>query len=591
MHPDSRCDQAMLEISVAHDEGTELSPVTADHVGDCHDCSTFAARIYDLGALLSRGEYHRTPDLTPAVMERVTRRRTQWWSIAAVALVGLLVGALIGGVGTRLDVGQAQDLTELFHNAGTDLEGLSADVVVVERGLHPTVPERVYTGTIDYVAPEQLSIELLDTTDYPHANWLANDVRLTISNGDTIAIAGSPCPVAALPDCLVTPATRALRDQPPFDDGVLLPLEIAGPGRSLTRPSGIEVLGTTDLDGIPAIQVRSTVAAVELIGAFTDHGAWRELHATDSVLMWLDEETLVPLRVEVFATSSPERELWQLRHDYDDEPQDDAPILIIELSNFVPEPGHVEIEMPGDAPSREFVDGDVDVPRPILPAGFEPHRSGFWLLPDGGRVELASWNDGRSWLMVEVAIDWEEPRLFGLSLPFVEPVDLGGGSVGYLAPTGDALAIHSETSEVLVSGSIAAETLVGVARSLGIRGLEVPSSWQEASTVEVVDLPAGTLVPEIEGWSVLGRIEATGTTILLTGTGARSVIVSQSPGDRLEPPTGPDYTEVEVRGVDGRYNASEATLEWVEDGQVIRLRSETVGLAELVDLAVGMGTR
>ncbi|HEX6301783.1 MAG TPA: hypothetical protein VF148_15090 [Acidimicrobiia bacterium] len=591
MSSDTRCDQAMLQISVAHDEGRGLSPSAADHIAECHACSDFAARIDDLDGLLARGDYDRSPDLTPAVMERATRTRTQWWSIAAVALVGIVVGALIGGLGTRPDIGQAQDLGELFHTSATDLEGLSADLLVVERGVHPIISERVYTGSIDYAAPERLSIRLIDTTRYPGPEWPANDVRLTISNGDLVTVAGSPCPVSALPDCLVGPATRAVRDQPPFDDGVLLPLEIAGPARSLARPGGVEVLGTTDLDGTPTIQVRSTVAAVELIGAITDHGAWRELHPTDRVLMWLDEETLVPLRVEVFATGSPERELWQLRHDYDDEPGDDAPIFIIELTNLVPEPGQVEGDAPGDAPSRGFVDGDVDIPQPNLPAGFEPHRSGFWLLPDGGRVEVASWNDGRSWLMVELVTQWEEPRLFGLSLPFVEPIDLDEGSVGYLSPTGDALAVHGETSEVLISGSVPTETLVEAAASVGVRGLAVPSSWQEASTVDIAKLPDGTMVPDVEGWSVLGRVDEERTTILLTGSGARSVIVSQSPGNRLDPPTGPDYSGVEVRGADGRYNASEATLEWVEVGQVIRMRSETVGLAELVEIAGTLETR
>jgi hypothetical protein len=585
------CDQAMLGISVAHDEGKDPGPSIVEHIRDCRDCSEFAARIEALDELLAAADFSRAPDFAAAVVERITRPRAQWWSIAAVALVGIVVGALIGGLGIRLDVGQAQDLGELFHNAGADLEGLSADVVVVERGVHPSVPERVYTGRINYVAPEQLSIELLDTTRYPDSDWLANDVRLTISNGDMVATARSPCPVAALPDCLVEPSTRSLRDQPPFDEGVLVPLEVAGPARTLTRPGGIEVLGTTDLDGIPAIQVRSTVAAVELIGAITGNGAWRELHTTDEVLMWLDEETLVPLRLEVFATDSPERELWQLRHDYDDDPEADTPIFIIELSNFVAEPGQVEIAVPSDTPSGGFVDEEVDVPQPDLPDGFERHRSGFWLLPDGDRVELASWSDGRSWLMIEVVAGWAEPRLFGLSQPFVEPVDLGEGSIGYLSPTGDALAIHSEASEVLLSGSVARETLVKAASSLGLRGLEVPASWQEAATVEVADLPGGTLVPDVEGWSVLGRADEDETTILLTGSGARSVVISQSQGRRLDPPTGPDYSEVEVRGVDGRYNTSEATLEWVEDDQVIRMRSETVGLDELIELARALEPR
>jgi hypothetical protein len=591
MPAEDLCDRAMLEISVAHDEGRALPPWVRAHIETCDACAEFANHVEDLDTLLASGDFSQVPDIAPAVIERVTRPQRQWWSIAAVALVGLVVGALVGGIGTQLDRGQAQDLSELFHAAGSDLSGLSADLLVVERGVHPTVPERVYTGTLDYVAPEQLAIQLVDTTVYPDPDWPANDVGLSISDGDMVIGAGSPCPVAALPYCLTKPTVRAVRDQPPFDDGVLLPLEIVGPSRSLTWPSGIEVLGSTEIDGTPAIQVRSTVAAVELIGAITSNGAWRDLHPTDRVLMWLDEATLVPRRLEVFTADSPERELWQLRHDYEDDPDDEAPIFIVELTNLVSEPGQIDIDVPEDAPSRGFVDEDVEIPQPDLPDGFEPHRSGSWVLADGGRVELASWSDGRSWLKVESVSQWDEPRLFGLALPFVDPVDLGEGSVGYLSPSGDAVAIHGATSEILVSGSVSRDTLTAAAASLGVRGNPVPPTWQEASTVEVDGLPRGTLVPEVEGWSVLGRIDEQGTTILLTGSGARSVIISQRPGSRLDPPTGPDFSEVQVRGGDGRYNASEATLEWIEDGRVIRVQSETVGLAELVELASTMGSR
>lgn len=582
------CDRAMLELSIAHDEGRSVAPELLTHVRECARCSVFAGHLDELNGLLAPGDYGEAPDLAPRVMERVAPSGRPWWSVAAVALVGIVAGALVGGLGTRWDRSQAEDLSTLFHTAGADVHGLSAGLLVVERGLHPNVPERVYTGGIDYSAPEQLEIRLTDTTDYPDPTWIPNDVRLSISNGDMVTYAGSPCPIAALPDCLIEPSLSSVRDLPPFDDGVLVPLEIVGPGRSLTWPSAIEVLGTTELEGVPAIQVRSTVAAVELIGAITSQGSWRDLHPTDQVVMWLDEATLVPLRIEVFATDSPERELWQLRHGYDDDPEDQTPLFIIELSDLAGESDPIELDLPADTPSGGFVDGEVDLARPALPEGFTPHRSGSWHLADGGRVDVGSWSDGRSWLMVEVARAWDEPRLFGLSLAFVDPVGLGADSLGYLSPDGDALAIHGETSDVLVTGSVPTDVLVDAAASLGVRGLTAPSTWEEASTVQVDDLPPRTLIPDAEGWSVLGRVDGDTTTILLTGGGARSVVVTQTPGSRLNPPIGPDYSEVEVRGAGGRYNTSEATLEWVEDGQVVRMRSDTVGLSELIDLASTM---
>lgn len=591
MQPESFCDQAMREISAAHDEGRSLPPEISRHIAECESCSSFASRIGSLDQLLARGDFRSAPDVAPAVMERLSNRHRTWWSIAAIALIGITVGALVGGLGTRLDATRAHDLSEAFHPAGSGLRGLAAQMLIVERGVHPAVPERVYTGTIDYLAPEQLAIRLIDTTAYPTPDWRANDVSITISNGDLVTRAGSSCPVAALPDCLIGATTRAVQDLPPFDDGILRPLEIVGPGRSLTWPSAIDVLGTTELNETPAIQVRSTVAAVELIGAITDHGAWRELHPTDEVLMWLDEETLVPLRLEVFATDSPQRRLWQLRHGYEDILGGDAPIFVIELSDVVTEPDDIDLTMPDDAPSRGFVEDDVEIPRAEVPPGFQPHRSGHWVLADGGRVELASWSDGRSWLRIEEVDDWNEPRLFGLSTPFVKPVDLADGSIGYLSANGDALSIHGASSEIHISGSVPIDTLVDTASSIDVRGLPVPSTWEEASTVDLTELPADTLVPEVEGWSVLSRVDEDGTTILLSGGGSRSVMITQTPGTRLDPPIGPDYSEVEVRGVDGRYNASKTTLEWVEDGQLIRMRSETVALAELVEIAATMVRR
>lgn len=588
---DVLCDRVMEEISVAHDEGRSPKSWARDHMEACSDCSAFAAAITDLDLALAAERYDRGPDLAPGVVAAVAKPRREWWSVAAVALVGLLAGAVVGVVSTRTDMGQAQDLSEIFHSAGSDLDGLTADLLVVERGLHEAVPERVYTGTLDYVAPEQLAISLVDTTRYPDDDWIPNDIRLVISDGDVVDVSASPCPVAALPECLIEPSARALVDQPPFNDGVLVPLEIVGPGRTLVSPGGFEVLGPTRLDGEPTIQVRSTVAAVELIRAITDRGAWRELHPTDPVVMWLDEATMVPRRIEVFAADTPERVLWQLRRGYDDDPEAGEPIFILELSNLGTEPGDIAIDIPDGAPSLGFVEDEVVVPEPVLPDGFVAHRSGHWPLPEGDQVDMASWSDGRSWIAVQMTRDWNEPHLFGLSTPFVDVIGLDDGSTGYLSPTGDAVAVHGDDMEILVTGSVSTADLVEVASSLDIPGRPVPDIWLEASTVAVDDLPDATLVPEADDWSILARIDGTGTTLLLTGGGTRNVIVTQDEGTLLDPPTGPDFSEIDVRGREGRHNLSTSTLEWVENGQVVRMRSETVGVDELVDLAETMTSR
>lgn len=589
--PDHLCDQVMTEISVAHDEHRTAETWALAHMAGCAECSAFAASITDLDIALAAGRYDQVPDLAPGVMGAIVRPNREWWSVAAVALLGLLAGALVGIASTRTETARAGDLSEIFHGAGSELDSLSADLLVVERGLHEAVPERVYTGTLDYVAPEQLAIDLVDTTRYPSDDWIPNDIRLVISDGDVVATSASPCPVAALPGCLAEPSTRGLVNQPPFNDGVLIPLEIVGPGRTLDSPGGFEVLGATQLDGDPTIQVRSTVAAVPLIRAITDRGAWRELHPTDPVVMWLDEATMVPRRIEVFAGDSRERELWQLRRDYEDDPDTGEPIFILELSDLDSRARPIVADIPDGAPSLGFVEDDVATPQPQLPDGFGVHRAGHWRLPGGEQVDMASWSDGRAWIAVQVTTGWGEPHLFGLSTPFVELIELDGDSTAYLSPAGNAVAIHGEGMEVLVTGSVSREVLAEAAASLAVRGRPVPPTWLEASTVALDALPESTLVPEAEGWTILARIEGTDATLLLLGGGSRTVLVTQEEGTRLDPPTGPDFSRVEVRGIEGRHDFSTSTLEWVEDGRIVRMRSETVGVAALIDLAESMTRR
>jgi hypothetical protein len=591
MSTEPHCEDIAFEISVAHDEGRSPDESALSHLETCADCSAFATRIGSLDRLLAPQAFDRAPDTASVVMQRLARPETTWWSVAAAVVIGLLVGGLIGGIGTRLDTVHASDLNDLFHHAGTGLEGLGADLLIVERGTHPSVPERVYLGSISYTAPEQLAIDLVDTTVYPDEHWPGNDVSLTIADGDMVIVAASPCPVAAQPECLLDPTTHALRDQSPFDEGVLIPLEIVSPVRTLSMPGGLEVLGMTELGGRPAIQVTSTVAAVELISSITARGTWRDLHPTDPVVMWLDEETLVPLRIEVFPADSVERDLWQLRRGYHDAPATDQPIFIVELANLSTGPHRVQATVPFDAPSRGFVDGEVGLAEPDLPEGFEPHRRGHRSLTDGGLVEVASWSDGRSWLKVEATRDWDGLSLFGLSSPFVETVALGSGSLGYLSPGGNTLAIHGADMDVAVTGSVPRELLIEIASSLGIHGRAVPPTWLQASIIGMDDLPPGTLVPAAEGWSILGRVENGRTTILLTGGGARNVVVTQQTGVRLAPPTGPDFYEVEVRGAIGRYDANAGTLEWIEDDQLIRLTSDTVEMTVLVEVAATMDPR
>lgn len=585
MTPD--CDLIQLELSVAHDEHGSLDSSVRAHLSECDDCAGFARLIGDLDEVLARDRFHLTPDIVTPVMERVGPQR-QWWFAAAVAIIGLTVGAVIGGLGARLDTVQARDLAGLFHEASPALEGFEADVIVVERGVHPEVPERIYSGRLAYSAPESLELRLLDTTRYPTPEWVPNDVSITIEDDALVTSAPNSCPVAALPNCLRPAVSVALEGRIPFGDGPTTAHGLIGTNSGTPAWAGVEIVGAPTLADRPTIQVRTTVAAVDMIESLTALGAWRELHPTDAALVWLDEETLVPLRIEVSPAGSPERELWELRRDYRDT-TDSEPILIVELSNFSTEPRAISIELPEDVRSAGFVEASVPEVTPVLPEGFTAHRSGRWTLPDGGDVLVSTWSDGRSWLMVQTTSDWTDPRLFGISTAFARRIDLGGG-VGYLDPLGRSIALHTGEIDVLISGSVSQQALIEAAGSLGIEGEPLPPDWEQASTIQAGELPSRALVPTAEGWLTLSRVGVDRVTTLMVGSGASTVMIRQVTGERLEPPEGPDSIVVDVRATSARFDPGSSVLEWVENSMIVSLQGNGVGLEDLVDIAEKMET-
>jgi hypothetical protein len=372
----------------------------------------------------------------------------------------------------------------------------------------------------------------------------------------------------------------------PFDESVLTALEITGPSRSLTWWSGIEVRGQTVLAGRAAIQIETTVSGSDLLTAITSHGSWRELHPTDQALVWLDHATLIPLRVEVFANDSPERRLWAGRHGYKD--KSGQPIFIVEVDELSLGAPTIVLDLATASINGGFVEMPAAIANPSLPPGFTDHRQGQWVLPDGGMVWLRSWSDGRAWLMIESTAEWSDPHLFGLASRFVEPIELGADSVGYLSADRTRLSVHSDDVDLMVSGSVPVEVLVQTAASLGTSGQLAPAEWEESEVVPADELPPGTLLPDVAGWSIAGLVDGDRRMVLMVGSGNQSVLIESEPGNRLDPPTGPDFSEVEVRGTPGRFETGAGSLAWVEGGRVMRMRSSTVGLDTLLDLAESM---
>lgn len=154
MPGDGICDHSQFELSVAHDEARKPSVEVTGHATTCDECKTFERNLPRLDHLLRRGETGGAPEIWQPAVAAGLGGRSEWWAVAAVVVAGLMVGAVMAGAG-RLDIVQAQDLRDRFHTASPSVVGLSARLVIVERGWHPRMAERLYVGVIGVLGPRE----------------------------------------------------------------------------------------------------------------------------------------------------------------------------------------------------------------------------------------------------------------------------------------------------------------------------------------------------------------------------------------------------------------------------------------------------
>jgi hypothetical protein len=211
-------------------------------------------------------------------------------------------------------------------------------------------------------------------------------------------------------------------------------------------------------------------------------------------------------------------------------------------------------------------------------------------------VQVWSWGNGLAWVKVRSTDAWTSHRLFGHDGDTVmRRVTLVGGGIAYIAEGGQRILLHGTSADgkaidVDVSGSIPARQLARVAGDLGVRGETVPTDWAEASTTGLAAAQAavpGLLVPAgAAGFAAPAvRADAGIVTLNYAGPGARGFQLIESAGTTLTPPLSSDVRGVAVRGVAGRFSPDLGSLEWVEGGRVIELRSRTLSVGELLEVA------
>lgn len=604
-----RCDGIQLALSEAMDGErprhlrTETT-VLDRHVAGCADCRAFLDSSQQVRRRLRLAAVDdEVPEVTSAVLERLpaepaSRRSEQrGWREAAPMVASLVVGLVVGGLLTATAGRQptmAGELGDRVLVAQANAVAFAADVVVEERGWHPQVPVRRYEGTLRYDAPEQLALELRDRTDYPDGPWTPNHVTRIVTPDAEWSTTVPDCPTAQLPNCLPDqPRTSGVADRVPLSGLGSLTLDAVVPVQSLHLGGGVD-LGTRTSEDEQHVGVAVEAGQVApLLDTLMGAGTWREVHPSDPVELWLDATSFTPRELTVRAATGELREQWAVERGLADASGD--VLLHVLFDPRDPDGAVPGASAPVDLRSAGFVDGEVDLPLPTsVPEDMQLHRSGTQATSEHD-IATVTWTDGRAWLRLQGVRAWSGGRLFGDLGTVVRRVTLPDGGIVYISGDGQTAAVHTEGLDLLLGGSISSETLLEVAQSIPVRGLQVPPSWVEAADATLAaaarELP-GLLVPSrLDGFgSPAAQVRDGHVVIGHAGSGGRELTVTQRPGEALSPPVTDDVIGVEVRGQPGRYLPDGGELEWVEDGIVVSLRSDDLGLAALLQIAADLET-
>lgn len=581
--------------------------------------------------------------------QRSPRRRLA--AAAAAVIAGMVAGAAFVGLGTQPRSPAAADVPDRVLAAQHDIDTVDSRFTITEQAWAARTAAgngepRTFDGHLVYRAPESLALTVRETTDsrgVPADQPADQPAGRLVVDGDRWwqETARQCSPAAGLVRCPAGPvmSSRSVSGRAPFSDAAPVPLELVSPVDAFSLAAAPADVGHRTIAGHRAVGVAVTAAQVSaLLDSLSAGTELRPVHPGDPVELWLDEDHMVPLGLVVRAGDDPARLSWAATVGADDRPG--AVILTVDATDIrINDAADITgtTDRAFDVPAAEAStstgagfratpadDASVaDVPVPgVLPDGFAAHRAGTVTTPDGPAVGVRSWSDGRAWLTVQATTAWTGGRLFGGLGPDVVPLDLGAAGMGYASSDGRRVGLHTDGVDVVASGSLPPARLQEIAADLGVVGETVPTDWAEAAVATLDDAvtvvpglmtarradgfgtPAvrtdaadTTGTPDRAGGHPGGTGGGTGETVdSATGTvtqsyagpGQRAFVLTQRRSTDLPPPSSGDESGVEVRGTPGRYSHSAGELEWLEDGVAVSLRSDTVGLGELLAIAERM---
>lgn len=592
-----------------------------------------------VGQIMARVREESSPTQLPL---RPRRRPISVRSLVAAALAGALIGAVAvsGGLlpSNRPDA-LAASIPHRIAEAARNLQAYQASYRIVERNWNPAVPKRTFDVEVAFAATEQFRVDVTDTTRYPAGggSWQPNDSSLVVDGsrwsleGPDVCIPAvtTPCPPPG--SASVSPAAGApvfhqlISGRPPFDADAPMPTDIILPVTTLAGSDRVDVIGQGTVAGRPAVEVSlSAQDAQPLFAFFQEAGSWRSLHPSDRVELWLDRESWFPLSYRVTAAPGQDRATWAARSGIEQESAGDEvlEVTLVSLSERPPLPGLFHAQGRGtDEGFREAKGSalaDAAGFEPVVPLrlqGLQPGRSGTFAGAPGEAV--LSYADGLSWVRVRETRSWAGPSLFGNVDAFAQRVELpDGAGTAYFEPasaqSGRRVAIHAAGIDVFLESNLPRDQLLALAASMPVHGLDIPD---ELRTQHL----AGGVVLERLGLSELERradfpvlvpatvpagyrLSAAQLALYHPGTGATlyfsrdgtelggfGIRIYQSPGESIPPASGTALSQIEVRGVPGRWSPDQHQLEWVESDGVYRsISAPGLELGRIVGLAESM---
>jgi hypothetical protein len=635
MKPELRCAEARVELSARMDgeiDGAAQGEVDL-HLKTCEDCRRHAEDLQAVRSALRVMSAEEVPDLTADIMRRVAdtvpnlerrsirRARARTGLVAAAATLALLLGVTAPWLERSGDIAGAKEIVGRMRSAARALDSYRATYEITERGWHPDVGVRRFVARLWFTAPEHYRMEVRDLTTFPEPDaWPRNDVEVVAEPGRWWIREPFSCPVEGLPnpDCAAEASERSLVRRSPFDGTTALPTDIILPLETLSGAGGFEVAGPQPVAGRSAYRVELTYrTARPLVAALQAGGEWRPFHPLDRVRLWIDEETWFPLRFEVVAGDSPERELWSETMAPHDEAGDT--LLDVRARSFsTPDriaPHRFSTPVSETPANGGFAPGPESLFKasgaPEYTAGLEPYRTGS--TPAG---TVLAYSNGMTWLKVVLSdAASRAERLAGADPSLADEIELDAGSLAYYRPSDETLRrridVFGRDAHVHLESNLGRAELMRVAESTGVRGRRVePRSLGRAGNS--VRRVAGTEeLSEFHwlkdpSWLPTGYdFSAPSTAVVSRGRGSNPSVVlyyrnpeaefdgsgiriTQSKGATLPPSSELFVTDVIVNGVRARWSSERGELEWRHGGTYRAVRAPSFDLSVATAIAEGL---